>query len=266
MSMTPEKPVFMMHIAKTAGSYVNKVFMDSLEEGHAKTHLERSLGSHETFMSLIDDGVIYFSGHIYYATIDKILKLSGKKGQVHLITALREPFSHLVSHIKWLDHYNLPEQRREYNRLPERVKRLVEKIGTAKFDDHGSIDNLLTNLSAAGVQFLDNCQARYFLADHNSILSPEAPLTLDTRMLLATRLKDFSKVLMSTSMDQDITDLSDVIGFELTAVKEKVNQAKSVRDIDITNPLVRSILAKRLTVDIWLWQHVQKLKATGQMR
>lgn len=266
MSAPSQNPVFMMHIAKTAGSYVNKVFENSLREEEAKVHLERSLGNHEAFLSMLEEGTVYFSGHIYYSTINKILELSGKKGQVHLITALREPLSHLVSHIKWLDHYNLPEQRSEYNRLPERVKRLAEKIGATDFADPGSLDSLLTHLSAAGIQFLDNCQSRYFVAEHNTAISPEMPLALDMRMLLSTRLKDFSKILMSTTMDQDIADLGQITGYDLKVVKDKVNPAKSSRDIDISNPLIRSILAKRLTVDIWLWKHVQKLKATEQIR
>jgi hypothetical protein len=248
-----KKIVVMMHIAKTAGSYVNKVFENALGSEKVLSHREGKLGDHNQFNEYLDSGIEYISGHIYYPTWDKIIQLSGRKGEIHLVTAIREPFSHLVSHIKWLDHYNLPEKKIECGRLSPRIQKVVREIGGCNISDAGELDDLLTNLSDAGVQFLDNCQSRYFLSSVGGKIDLDTPITLSSRRNMIDSMNSFSKILRSDDLDGGLGELGKGVGLELLPLDTIVNKAKSERTIDLDNPMVRSVLAKRITVDLWMW-------------
>lgn len=54
--------------------------------------------------------------------------------------------------------------------------------------------------------------------------------------------------------------MNQLLGINVTPRSERINEAKSARRIDTSNPLIRSILSKRVTVDSWLWRHVTSAK------
>ena len=249
--------VFMMHIAKTAGSYLNQVFLNALGQDRVALHVERFIGDHETFLKTIDKGITFFSGHIYLANIENIIELAGKRAETKIITVVRDPLEQLASHIKWFDHYNLPENEIARGRLPETVQELIAKIKKTDLDDAGSLDRFLTFLDATGIQYLDNCQSRYFLASKDSNIQAETPITLDTRRRLGKRIEVFDMVLRGNKLREDIAALAELLNIDLQYLDERVNVAKSNRSLDYSNPLTRSVLSKRLVVDNWMWNRLQ---------
>ena len=54
-------------------------------------------------------------------------------------------------------------------------------------------------------------------------------------------------------MDQFINKLSKEVGVPLANLDSKVNEAKAQRKIDLKNPEIREVLAKRITLDNWLY-------------
>lgn len=256
-------PIYFMHIAKTAGSYVNKMFVDALGNDACILHAEHVLRhkSHEKGVvtrAIEEDGVRFFSGHIYYKDWENGFADEGL--DFCRITTVREPISHLASHIQWLDHYNLPENKQEYQNLSMPLRELVEQISQVDFDSFGDLDAFMNGLSGVGVQMLDNCQSRYFLCGHSSDIHRSDAIDLSSAGKLSESLKMFDAVFTMGQIDTAIPMINSMTGVNLKSLGKKVNVAKSQRVIDINNKVVRSILSKRCLVDQSLWRMVSSRK------
>jgi len=243
-----------MHIAKTAGSYINEVVRRDLGDDKVFLHAEGRIGDHKSAGELLDRGVKFISGHIYYSNWKRIIEKLNTS--FCYVTVIRPPIEHLASHILWLDHYNQPEYRDGYKMLPESVKRLVDLIGVTNLSDVGEVDRLMTNLPPTGMKYLDNCQSRYFLCGAEQPFSDVEPLTLAARFALAKRLNDFDVVARQDILSQEIERINSTLGLKLTPLDERINEAKSSRSLNLKNEYIRAILSKRVLLDNWLWQRV----------
>ncbi|WP_036286101.1 hypothetical protein [Methylocystis sp. ATCC 49242] len=246
--------IFFMHIAKTAGSYINHLFENSLGPDKVIVHGEVKIRNRENFCRLVESGVEFFSGHIYHRLWLELAK--GMTDQFKMITVLRDPIDHIASHILWLDHYNLPEKKAEYERLSERPRRIVDLIGQIDLRNPGDLDHFVTHLPPAAVKLLDNCQSRYFLCGPGSIIADHEPITLRHCSAILAAIRNFDLILPQNDLDTGIAMMNGILGTNVTPRSERINEAKSPRRIDTSNPLIRSILSKRVTVDSWLWRHV----------
>ena len=250
-----ETPVFFMHIAKTAGSYLNERFADALGEAAVETHIEQSIGNTLDLKAALQIGKRFFSGHVMLGLWDDI---SGAiAGEFSMITVLRNPIEHLASHIQWLDHYNNPEQNSSYAALDEAHRRIVDRIGAVDLSDIGQLDDFLTGLSGTEVRLFDNCQSRYFIMSGRRDIDCIRPLSLSDRSNVAASLARFDAVACQDQLEKDLSKIGAATGAGLSFVDRRVNAAQSERWIDTRHPLVRQVLSKRTIVDQWLWQRVR---------
>lgn len=255
-----EDRIFFMHIAKTAGSYLNQLFINEYGEDRVLTHVETKLRNMNKFKNdVAENRIKVFSGHVYYTRWKEIATSLGVSFKN--IAVVREPVSHIASHLLWLDHYNLPEKKAEYQALGESHRRLVDLIGAIKFDNIGDLDHFMTHLPAAGIQMLDNCQSRYFLCGPGSPVNFFEPITLSHANTIVRATREFEFIMLQDNLDEHVVKLNSMLGTRMKPIKERINEAKSPRRIDTSNPIIRSILSKRLTVDSWLWRHVNMLNA-----
>ena len=250
-----DRPLFFMHIAKTAGSYVNSLLERSLGDGFVG-HIEESLQGDWTIETALAGGVSAFSGHIYLQNWDSLWPVSAPRP--YLVTVLREPNEHIASHIQWLDHYSLPEFEGEFQSLPVEVRRLVEQIAATDFGNIGHLDYLMTHLPAIGVQLLDNCQSRYFLCGQESVVRRHCPLSLDMGPSLRTYADRFDLILRQDQLRDGIRALNALTGLQLLPDDRRINASVSTRRIEIEDPFVREILGKRTVVDRWLWRTLRE--------
>lgn len=247
--------IFFMHIAKTAGSYVNRLFLDALGGDRAVEHFLQRYPTHEAVAQAVnDEGVVFLSGHVYLRLWNELSRTVGRP--FLRVTALRDPIEHLASHILWLDHYNLPEKRAEYARLSEPHQRLVDRIGQVDLADCGSVDHFLTHLPAGGVQLLDNCQARYFVSGPGSRTGHHDPLTLAHCEEITRAARGFDLIIRQDRMDEGVARIAALAGLTLSAPAGRVNEAASARRIDTANPILRAVFGKRTLVDQWLWRNL----------
>ena len=244
-----------MHIAKTAGSYLNAVFAAALGPDAVVEHAEVKMQDAAAMGQALARGVRFFSGHIYLGNWERMLKDFAEHPL--MLTVLREPIDHLASHILWLDHYNAPAYRGEYRQLGEETQRLVDLIGATDLNNIGALDHLLTFLPPAGVQLLDNCQARYFLSGGQSPVQRHDPLTLAHSSLLQTQADRFDLILRQDALDDGIARAAAMTGLDLAPLGKRVNPARSTRQIDTQSPMVRAVLGRRTLVDQWLWCHIR---------
>jgi hypothetical protein len=240
---------FFMHIAKTAGSYMNDVFSQSLGERFV-AHCE---GPNQLNK---DADVVLWSGHVY---LESWRKIEVQRGwTTKRFTLLREPLSQLSSHILWLDHYAGPAVRREYNALDVGSRQVVDEVAATDLSDAGAIDRLFTNLVDRGVMYFDNCQSRYFIAGSSEISRTE-PLHLGMRSTLDKALNEFSVVGTDDNIEGFIRRVADELSIDLKYSEKRVNEAKATRSIDLSDPDVRAVLAKRTMLDNWLYKRVQAI-------
>lgn len=251
----PAQKYFFMHIAKTAGSYVNHVLSQAFGDDLV-AHCE---AAKRLDPEAADWSKPVWSGHVYLQNWLGIERRQGWKAK--RLTILREPVSQLASHILWLDHYALPGFRDEYRRLDEATRDVVDAVGQTDLSSGDDIDRLLTLINGRGVQYFDNCQARYFIARSPGI-GLQDPLHLGLKPRLLQEMRRFSLIGIGEEMDRFIAALGAETGATLVPAATKVNEAKAARTIDTDNPLIRRVLSKRLTLDMWLYRHVKAQWAT----
>ncbi len=251
-----ETPVFFMHIAKTAGSYINQRFLDALGADSVATHIEQSIGNTSDLKAALQSGKRFFSGHVMLGLWDDIGGAS--TSDFSMITVLRDPIDHLASHIQWLDHYNNPGQRARYAALDEAHRRIVDRIGAIDLSDIGQLDAFLTGLTGTAARLFDNCQSRYFIMSGRRDIDCIRPLSLADRSKVAAALARFNAVACQDQLEMDISKIAAATGVGLSFVDERVNPAQSERRIDTCHPLVRRVLSKRTIVDQWLWQRAKQ--------
>ena len=251
-----DQPVFFMHIAKTAGSYINEVLQTALGDGQIATHVETHIGSSADLGAALKRGTRVFSGHVMNGLWEDIA--GPTRVAFRKITLLRDPVDHLASHLLWLDHYNRPEKRREYKQLDEAHQRVSDRIAAIDLTDVGQLDAYLTGISGQEVRLFDNCQARYFLMSGRRDMASIRPLSLADAKALRIAASDFDAIGFQDRLREDIPRLGKATGLELVFTDRRVNPAQSIRRIDTSNPLVRQVLSKRTLVDQWLWRHVRR--------
>lgn len=245
-------PVFFMHIAKTAGSYLNTVLTDALGPDQVATHVEHRLGSAADLKTMLEAGQRVISGHVMNGLWEMIA--SGVATPFRKVTILREPVAHLASHILWLDHYNQPDHRDDYRRLDEGHQRVVDRIGAVDVTDVGHLDHFLTTLNPIETRLFDNCQSRYFLGADRRDPTVTRPLSLADARALRGAAEGFDLILCQDRLDTDLEALSDLLGVPLPAPEARINEGRATRVIDIANPIVRQIMSRRTLVDQWLWR------------
>lgn len=249
-------PIFFMHIAKTAGSYVNERFVEALGADQISCHIEQSVGSTRDLKAALQDGKRFFSGHVMLGLWDDIAGAMSK--DFSMITVLRDPIDHLASHIQWLDHYNNPDQCGRYAGLDEAHRRIVDKIGAIDLLDIGQLDAFLTGLTGTEVRLFDNCQSRYFIASGRRNMDCIRPLSLADRSKIALAYSRFDAVARQDQLEQDFSKFSAATGVKLSFSDARVNVGQSERQIDARHPLIRQVLSKRTIVDQWLWQYANQ--------
>ncbi|MEM9969772.1 MAG: hypothetical protein AAF762_01550 [Pseudomonadota bacterium] len=250
-----ERPIFFMHIAKTAGSYLNARFADALGEDSVAPHIENRVGEAAKVKEMLDAGVRVFSGHVMYEAWKMIA--GPHAGRFRKVTILRDPIEHLVSHLLWLDHYNLPEFRSEYRHLDEAHRRVVDEIGSIDLTDVGALDGYLTGLSGTAMRLFDNCQSRYFTTPGRRTMDAIRPMTLADRFAVAGAARDFDAVIFQDDLEAGLIELSGIVGVPLQHSDTRVNSGRASRKIDTSSPLVRQILGRRTLLDQWLWRHLK---------
>lgn len=74
------------------------------------------------------------TGHIFFH--DWKHQMTGGR-PYRAVTLIREPIRQIVSHIRWIDHYNDPEFEEEYRVLDPSTARLVDRLRIVDFGIRG---------------------------------------------------------------------------------------------------------------------------------
>lgn len=245
----PRKILF-MHIAKAAGSSVNSIFHDVLGKGKCIDHVEWHLLS-KSLDEIITDKT-YMSGHVYFNLIEKICAESNAV----TFTLIREPYSHITSHILWLAHYALPDYAHEYAKLNQDIRTLVDMIAETNLMSPYELDRLMHNLTPWGLKLLNNCQSRYLLGQPDNY----AEISLDKFPKIKENLSTFDSYGTVENMAIVINDVFKQASIRINEsiqLSKKINTRKAKLSIDLDNPLARGVLQRHILTDLHLYNWVR---------
>ncbi len=166
----PRRKLLFMHIAKTAGTSVNRFLVDAVGAARCALHVE-SDPRWRTDAGLEDiRGFDVVSGHIGYPEFDARLDLP----EYVCVTVLREPLAHLVSHLAYIRWLAEPSQQRRFAAHPASVQAFAHKLAATDLADPAAMSALIDTLTPEERQLIDNCQTRYLCgARPGDRLTPE---------------------------------------------------------------------------------------------
>jgi hypothetical protein len=150
-----EPRIFFMHIAKTAGSSVNKIFSE-IYRNQAITHIE---GKPDWNTAI--DQFSFISGHIRYPVFARMVKGVDFK----YITFVRDPIEHLRSHLNWVRIQTIDPKHKKFVERNPAIWRLSKGLWKVNLSDAKSILFFLEeHYSNTQCKVLfQNCQCRYFI-------------------------------------------------------------------------------------------------------
>lgn len=241
-------PLLYVHIAKTAGSTVNKVLVDLFGKKGSIVHAE-SVPNWK--VKVENDEVCYLSGHIPFSVFNESEKVRGFKKAI----TFREPYSHVVSHLCWIRALSLKGNEERYRAHPEYIQKLSDKLSLVDFSSPKSIEKLIEGLDAVEFRLLDNAQSRYIRKGNNASAVSEKDLE---GCLENLRFFDF------VGVDKDISSflksIYDYYDFEKQVdliIKENVS--KSSFGFDLSSDLIKESLLPLVRYDLFLYDNLVKV-------
>ncbi|CAM3376306.1 hypothetical protein [Halomonas lysinitropha] len=209
-----------VHIAKTAGSSVNRFFQERLGESACLVHQESNPAwSRPPLPDEFLDGVQYISGHMPYRVFTA--RLLGQP--LHTLTVLRDPRHHVVSHLAWIRHLKDAGQENRLAAHPDFIQVLAEKIALHDLSDPASLSHLVAGLNKEEYRLLDNPQVLY-LTHRN-----RPGEGLDERDV---------EYAIDTLREVDTFGFVDELGGFFAELSEVVGEASEVREVPHENALV----------------------------
>jgi hypothetical protein len=244
VSLFNKLPLLYIHIAKTAGSTVNKVLSEWFGLQNSLVHAE---SKHNWNELIIQQKIDFLSGHIPYRAFLKVGALQFHKKAI----TFREPYSHVISHLAWIRALALTENRARYEAHPEYIQKLSDKLANCELSSPEQITNAINSFNSLEHRLLDNTQTRYIRTEiaKESVDDTDLSAALDN-------LKHFDFV----GTDHDISGFLAAIaadyGFEYKMEDRRENVLNNKFGLDINNPSIQAALLPLVKYDLKLYKMV----------
>lgn len=155
------KKIVYVHIAKTAGTSVNRFLTRHMDASEACLHLESNQDWNKATASFSRKTLL--SGHITFSEFSRRLDLR----DYYKIITLRNPIDQVLSHIAWIRKLCDEGQQTRYAAHPAYIQDLAIKMTWRDLGDPEQLYDLVSNLTDAEFRLLDNTQTRYLTASTN---------------------------------------------------------------------------------------------------
>ena len=155
--LNPAKPIFFVHIPKTAGTSFNNHVHSWF--GYQKWHSHIEVLDQDSQRALINPGY-YLAGHI------PLFRLQGIEPdftRFDLHTILRKPIDQLHSHLSWLKGIGTDPNSGFFKAHQPVIQELSLKIQDAQLHHVRGIEGFINNMEGFQFDFFDNIQTRYML-------------------------------------------------------------------------------------------------------
>ena len=239
------KPVFFMHIAKTAGSSVNEFFIEHFGRERAAMHIESvtdptTLAHHQ-----------FISGHIGLERFQRDFDAE----KFYTATILRDPVRQLVSHLNWVRHLSEPERAEFMQGHPAIVREISARLQKVDFSNAESLSQFVSALRPAERPLFDNCQCRYF-----HTVPAGKPYDEEAFIKAAANMARFDFVGLTENFEPAIRYLSAKAGIVKSWEKPpRVNVNKFEYGFDFTNSDLVTAVAPLIRYDQALYHRASDL-------
>ncbi|MDG9980345.1 sulfotransferase family 2 domain-containing protein [Ectopseudomonas oleovorans] len=243
--------VLFVHIAKAAGSSVNKIFLDAFGYEACAVHLESNQEWRvASGIEVLAKEKNYLSGHIIYREFMDKLNL----GEYFVFTFLRNPIAHVVSHLAWIKKLAEPNEIERFKQHPEYIQSLAMKIDKVNFDDALDVLRFVEDLSAQERNLLDNPQVRYLRQSNIGGLVGAADV--DSSLKTLAEIDDFGLV---ECIDVDLARIVRATGINITSVP-KENVLSSKYGLSELNDVLINSLYELIRHDMSLYERASALR------
>lgn len=240
-------PLLYVHIAKTAGSTVNKVLLDLFGSEKSIVHAE-SVSDWQDKVN--NDELLYLSGHIPFPVFYENKKVKGYKKAI----TFREPYSHVVSHLCWIRALSLPENFKRYNAHPKYIQILSDKLSLVDFSSPPSIAKFISELSIVEFRLLDNTQSRYVRRGNGASAVSESDLESCLENLAC-----FDFVGIDKNISLFLKRICNYYGFDREVdLKVKENVSKNTFGFDLSSDESKDSIFPLIRYDLQLYDFVVK--------
>lgn len=223
-----------LHVPKTAGSSINRIFADFFGRRCILEHYESKRDQE------IGDHVYFLSGHLRFPTLCGFEAIKSFKK----VTLLREPFAQLISHLNWVRSVSRDTDSHFYKRHEEGIRRASLRLREFDFSNIDQVSQYLETMTPTDVGLFDNCQTRYFTMIRNGERVSEGTFEGAKRALM-----QFDVVGTVENIGAFFERIKDVFGYNFgrkKTPKENIGKYKEIsifRDSEIGQLLVERLLS-----------------------
>ena len=238
-------PICFMHIPKTAGTSFNSFARSCFAGDRFFTHIERL--DEKALHSGVDQAQ-FLAGHLPLYELGSLVDLS----RYDLISIIREPYSHLHSHLNYVRGVR-PGSRFEIHygfRHNETVKALSDELNRVDFSDFDEINDFVAGLHDYQRDFFDNIQTRYFL-DYRPERVGEEEL-----QRACDNISRFSSVGLTEAYDHFKNQFCHSIAITSGEQKLQSNKSEHYQLFDLAEPDVKAALRPLVEYDLKLYKFV----------
>ncbi|WP_312240061.1 sulfotransferase family 2 domain-containing protein [Pantoea sp.] len=240
------KPMFFLHIPKTAGSSFNDYVQQKMT---CATHIENQPAIYDAIHKRRAD-FDFVSGHLKFE--DKLSVIHSP--QWFKFTFLREPIEQVISHIKWVRSFSTHSRRHEIKFYPDEKQQLFQQLSQVSLSDIETLQKLLDS-SCEFRNFFDNCQVRYLTNDNIMWVKN---IHYETALQNALSL---DAVAFCETADRDSVNILNAAGWPTQERSfPKSNPSPSNERPDLDNPYVLAFYEKLTCFDRKLYNQLKAIK------
>ncbi len=152
------KKLVFIHVAKTAGTSVKKLFIEYFPAEQREIELENCSEWIKCENLMRFEEFRFLSGHMAYAELEQRINLS----RFLVATVIRNPLEHIVSHIAYWRRFAEKEYTEIFNNSSEEAQSLIQKLGQLNLATPEAITYLYKSMTDWELLLFDNCQTRNF--------------------------------------------------------------------------------------------------------
>jgi hypothetical protein len=238
--LTKPNRVLLMHIPKTAGTTLNDYLSAQFPKTRAVLHAENIiLGKTEAEIKGLESKH-FISAHLKLDTLQKYINLR----RYFTITIFRDPTQQTLSHLAWVKRLGAPDHHKELAKLPDNIKRIVERINTLDLVD------FFDTLTREEKNLFDNCQTRYLLPFHGDV-----DLTESYMQAALLKLNTFDAIGLTERFDDSIVLLAYYMGWRPPQKRRALNVSdrKHFIDLETADDAIVERFDRITRFDNWLY-------------
>lgn len=246
VSLRDRLQIFFMHIAKSGGSAVNRMFAHQFARQASQEHIESTAMWREDPTAL--ENFDFLSGHLGLNALDQRLDLS----RFHLVTVVRDPLDQLISHFAWIRRLASPGEESRFANHPPYVQSFANKLASHDLGSPRELGQLIGALEGHERGLVDNYQVRHFAPIRSPWVGP------DDLRAARQALDRFRHIGVASDLDTFFKCIAEDMQWTPMPPTERVNVTSEFFGMDRNNPGLAEVLWPLMRFDQGLYDHILK--------